>query len=113
MDQRNLLHLLNEESLRGLSIPFPDGTYRTLDATDRIAYWSAMLIRVLPAVSIALSEQLFVGFSATSNGELSVTLLFDRDKLKVYITRTMSALEASEVIADAIAELRGAARRAR
>jgi hypothetical protein len=113
MEQRNLLHLLSEENLRGISIPYPDGNYRALDAVDRVAYWAAMLIRVLPATSIALSEQLFVGFSATSGGELSVTLLLDRDKVKVYITRDKTALEASDMIADAVAELRGAARRAR
>ncbi len=88
-------------------------SYRAMNPQQRAFYVSDFIVRHLNALGHLLANQTYVGLSVTSGGDLSVTLLFDGGKEKVYLYPEMGAEEAEEELVAAVERLRGLARRRR
>jgi len=88
-------------------------TYRVMTPEERAQYAADMVIKHVNAIGWMLAHQVYVGFSMTSGGDLSITLLFDGEKEKIYVYKDMDVSEAEEELVAAVKRLRGLAARRR
>ncbi len=73
---------------------------------ERAFYVSDFIVKHINAFGYLLANQTYVGLSVTSGGDLSVTLLYDGGKEKIYLYPEMSVGEAEDELVAAVERLR-------